>query len=142
MLFAGLPAVPGVPIEVSLIAEAWKVAQQGWAAGGLAFVLFVLVLALFSEELVSGRRHRSTIAEWQARYIENNTQWLKRLEDAERERDLYLQMLFARESTVTRSIKAAETVAVAAQAVVDTAVSAIPAGLPPPVVPKLRWWQR
>jgi hypothetical protein len=128
---------PGTPVEISFLASAWALVQQGWAAGGLAFVLFAIVVGLLTDQVVPGRRHRSVVSEWQKRYDDDQGKLQKRLDDTERERDMLLNMFLAQQGTFKRGMDAATVVATAAHEVVATAAAVIPA--PPPE--RRRWWQ-
>jgi hypothetical protein len=105
---------------VSSTINLWNLIQQGWAAGGLAFILFWGVILLYREDIISGKKHNTTIEEWRKRYDENDRQWRERYSNETAKSQQYLSMLFQQMSSQDRATSAFQRVANAIPTIVET----------------------
>lgn len=82
--------------------------QKGWAIGGLSFIFFVAMILLYTERVVSGKRHKAVVAEWSTRY-DTDTKSLKTdLAEEKRRGNELLQMLLHQMDSNNRNTSISE----------------------------------
>lgn len=94
----------------------WQQFRQGWEAGGLAFVLFIVVILLFTGRVVSGRDRDRVIKEWEQRYRENDERWKERFLEQKARADTAQQMLYQHLGWASRVTTVAERATAVAEA--------------------------
>lgn len=112
----------------------WDRAILIWNSGnGLAFVLFVAVVLLFTGRVVSGRDRDKTIKDWETRYKENDDRWRERYTEQRVRADNAERMMYQMMGLQARVTTVAERAATVAEVAATNLPPPTPLGGTPSV---------